>query len=116
VLELCRRLDGIPLAIELTASRVGAFGVEQLLERLATDARFLLAKDRTAVRRQQTLENTIRWSCDLLTPAEQALFARLSVFAGGWTLEAVETVANVNGGPGHDLLEHLERLIDKSLV
>src|SRR5262249_17765149 len=90
VLELCRRLDGSPLAIELAASRVGAFGLEQLVERLATDARLLLSKDRTTVRRQQTLDNTIQWSYDLLTPEEQALFAQLSVFAGGWTLEALE--------------------------
>jgi predicted ATPase/transcriptional regulator with XRE-family HTH domain len=116
VLELCRRLDGIPLAIELAASRVGAFGLEQLVERLATDARFLPSKDRTAVRRQQTLDNTIQWSYDLLTPDEQALFARLSVFTGGWTLKAMEAVAAGPGGAGHEPLDVLERLIDKSLV
>jgi len=116
VLELCRRLDGIPLAIELAASRVGAFGLEQLLERLATDARLLPSKDRTAVRRQRTLDDTIRWSYDLLTPGEQALFERLSVFAGGWTLEAMEAVVAAEGSGGSALLEVLERLIDKSLV
>jgi predicted ATPase len=114
VLEVCRRLDGIPLAIELAASRVAAFGLEQLVQRLATDARLLLSKDRTAVRRQQTLENTIQWSYDLLTPQEKALFERLSVFAGGWTLAAMEAVAATSAG--HGSLEVLERLIDKSLV
>ncbi|HEY1294563.1 MAG TPA: helix-turn-helix domain-containing protein, partial [Chloroflexota bacterium] len=117
VLEVCQRVEGIPLAIELAASRVGAFGLDQLVERLATDTRFLLTKDRTAVRRQQTLENTIQWSYDLLTPEEQALFERLSVFAGGWTLEALEAIArDTDAGAGHELLELLERLIDKSLV
>jgi predicted ATPase len=116
VLEICRRLEGIPLAIELAASRVGAFELEQLDERLGTDARFLPSKDRTAIRRQQTLENTIQWSYDLLTPEEQVLFARLSVFAGGWTLEAMERVAASDGGFGHELLDVFERLIDKSLV
>lgn len=116
VLEICRRLEGIPLAIELAASRVGVFGLEQLGEQLATDARFLRSKDPTAAKRQQTLDNTMQWSYDLLTLEEQALFARLSVFAGGWTLDAMEAVASGKGEAGHRLLEVLERLIDKSLV
>jgi predicted ATPase/transcriptional regulator with XRE-family HTH domain len=115
VLEICERLEGIPLAIELAASRVGAFGPEQLVERLSTDARLLISKDRTTAKRQQTLENTIQWSYDLLTPEEQSMFDRLSVFAGGWTLESMEAIAG-NDDPGVELLVVLERLVDKSMV
>jgi predicted ATPase len=111
VLEICERLEGIPLAIELAASRIGAFGLEQLAERLATDARLLISKDRTAVVRQQTLENAMQWSYYLLTPEEQALFERVSVFAGGWTLESMEAVAGEHE-LGLDWLVVLERLID----
>jgi predicted ATPase/DNA-binding XRE family transcriptional regulator len=116
LLEVCRRVGGIPLAIELAASRVRVLGLEQIADRLATDTAFLASRDRTTAGRQQTLEKTIWWSYDLLTPAEQFLFNRLSVFAGGWTLEAMEGVAAGNGVTGGELLDVLERLIDKSLV
>src|SRR5262249_29799344 len=102
-------------ALELAASRVSVFGPEQLAERLVTDARFLISKDRTAVKRQQTLESTIQWSYDLLAPEEQSLFDRLSVFAGGWTLEAMEAVTG-NNLRALELLVVLERLVDKSMV
>jgi non-specific serine/threonine protein kinase len=115
LLEICERLEGLPLGIELAASRVGVFGPEQLAKRLAADAGLLISKDRTATRRQQTLENAIQWSYDLLTSDERSLFDRLSVFAGGWTLEAMEVVAGEDS-PGRGWPIVLERLVDKSLV
>jgi predicted ATPase/transcriptional regulator with XRE-family HTH domain len=113
--DICQRLDGIPLAIELAASRVGVFGLEHLAERLASDARLLISKDRTVASRQQTLENAIQWSYELLTREEQFVFDRLSVFAGGWTLEAMEAVVG-NNDLAVELLVALEHLVDKSLV
>ncbi len=117
LVELCQRVDGIPLAIELAASRVGVLGLEQIAQRLAGRFRLLASHDPTVEPRQQTLERTIRWSYDLLTAAERSLFDRLSVFTGGWSLDAMEAVA---GGPttgsGDELIDVLHRLIDKSLV
>jgi non-specific serine/threonine protein kinase len=114
VAEICRRLDGIPLAIELAAARVKALSVEQIRSRL--DDRFkLLTGGRSAVPRQQTLLATIQWSYDQLAPEEQGLLRALAVFAGGWTLESATRVA------GHEaneftVLDLMTRLIDKSLV
>ena len=88
--SICRRLDGIPLAIELAAARVKALTVEQILERLDDRFRLLAGGSRTAPTRQQTLRATLDWSYDLLTDAERTLLQRLSVFAGGWTLESAE--------------------------
>jgi len=110
VAEVCRRLDGIPLAIELAAARVKLLTVEQLAVRLNDSLRLLTSGSRTAVPRHQTLRAAIDWSYDLLSGPEQALFRRFSVFAGGWTLEAAEAV----GGEG--ALELLAQLVDKSLV
>jgi predicted ATPase/class 3 adenylate cyclase len=93
VAQICRRLDGIPLAIELAAARVRALPVEKLAERLDDCFRLLTGGSRTALPRQQTLRALIDWSYDLLSEPEQALLGRLSVFAGGWTLEAVERIA-----------------------
>ncbi|HLZ23273.1 MAG TPA: hypothetical protein VKQ30_14235 [Ktedonobacterales bacterium] len=116
VAELCRRLDGLPLAIELAASRMSVLNVEQISERLVTHFGFLSSKDPTAASRQQTLEKTIRWSYHLLTRDEQVLFERLSVFTGGWSLEAMEAIA-VGACVDHDqALDQLSRLVDKSLV
>ena len=92
VAEICRRLDGIPLAIELAAARVRALSVEKIAERLSDRFRLLTGGDRTALPRQQTLRALIDWSYDLLTEPERALLRRLAVFAGGWTLEAAEAV------------------------
>jgi class 3 adenylate cyclase len=92
VAQLCVRLDGIPLAIELAAARVKALSVEQIAARLDDRFRLLTGGSRTALPRQQTLRAMIDWSYDLLTPKEQTLLRRLSVFAGGWTLEAAEKV------------------------
>lgn len=90
--QLCVRLDGIPLAIELAAARVKALSVDQINQRLDDRFRLLTGGSRTALPRQQTLRALIDWSYDLLTPEEQTLLRRLSVFAGGWTLEAAEAV------------------------
>jgi predicted ATPase/class 3 adenylate cyclase len=108
VRELCARLEGLPLAIELAAARMSLLSPEQLLERLA-ERLDLLRGVRAADPRQQTLRATIEWSYDLLAPEEQQLFARLSVFAGGCTLEAAEEVCDAD-------LDALESLLDKSLL
>jgi len=116
VAEICRRLDGIPLAIELAAARVGVLGLEQILQRLDDRLRLLTGGSRTAASRQQTLRATLDWSCDLLSQAERLVLDRLSVFAGGWTLEAAETVAAGSGVESADVLGVLSQLVDKSLV
>src|SRR5215213_10289613 len=92
VADVCRRLEGIPLAIELATARMGALTVEQISERLGDSLGFLTTGDRTRAPRQQTLRAALGWGYDLLSPPEQKLFERLSVFAGGWTLEAAEAV------------------------
>jgi predicted ATPase/DNA-binding CsgD family transcriptional regulator len=115
VVEICIRLDGIPLAIELAAARVG-LSVEQIAARLDDSLRLLSTGSRTATPRQQTLRGTMDWSYDLLSEREQLLFARLSIFAGGWTFEAVELVGVGDGIEEEDVLDLLLRLVDKSLV
>ena len=92
VADICRRLDGLPLAIELAAARVRGLAVEQIATRLDDRFRLLTSGSRTATRQQQTLRAAVDWSYDLLDPPEQALFDRLSVFAGGFTLSAAEAV------------------------
>ncbi|HEX5849267.1 MAG TPA: LuxR C-terminal-related transcriptional regulator [Rubrobacter sp.] len=115
VVDLCARLDGLPLAIELAASRVKVLSVGEILERL--DDRFrLLRGNRTAVPRHRTLEATIDWSHGLLSEQERTLFRRLSVFAGGWTLSAVEDICSGDGIEKEEVLELLASLVDKSLV
>jgi len=114
--EICRSLDGIPLAIELAAARVRAMSVDQIAARLDDRFRLLNRGDRTALPRQQTLRALIDWSHDLLDVKERALFRRLAVFAGGWTLEAAESVA-AGGDIAHmDVLDLLGNLVEKSLV
>ena len=114
--SICRRMDGIPLAIELAAARVRSMTVQELDQRLDDGFRVLVGGARTAPRRQQTLRAAIDWSYDLLTPSEQALLARLAVFSGGWTLEAAEAVCSGPGCDAWEVLELLTSLIDKSLV
>ena len=114
--EVCRRLDGLPLAIELAAGGLRALGIEQVLERLDTSVRSLVGGSRTAPARQQTMRATLDWSHALLTPAEQVVFRQLAVFAGGWSLEAAEAVCVADQSGGADILESLSRLVDKSLV
>ena len=111
VAQICSRLDGIPLAIELAASRITVFSPEQIAKRLDDRFKLLTGGSRTALPRQQTLRALIDWSYDLLEEPERALLRRLSVFAGGWTFEAAETICN-----NVDVFEHLPELINKSLV
>jgi predicted ATPase/DNA-binding CsgD family transcriptional regulator len=114
--EICRRLDGIPLALELAAARVNVFSVEQIAARLDDRFRLLTAGQRTAMPRQQTLQAMVDWSYDLLAEPERALLRRLSVFAGGWTYEAAEGVCAGDGIQPHAMLDLLAQLVDKSLV
>jgi predicted ATPase len=116
VVQVCERLDGIPLAIELAAARVKALPVEKLNERLDDMFRLLTGGSRTALPRQQTLRALIDWSYDLLSEEERALLRRLSAFAGGWTLEAAEAVCIGEGVEEWEVLDLLTRLVEKSLV
>jgi predicted ATPase/DNA-binding SARP family transcriptional activator/DNA-binding CsgD family transcriptional regulator len=113
--EICRRLSGIPLAIELAAARVG-LSVEQIATRLDDSLRLLTAGSRTATSRQRTLRGALDWSYELLSEPERRLFGRLPVFAGGWTLEATEAVCSQEGIEEEDVWDLLSRLVDKSLV
>jgi DNA-binding NtrC family response regulator/predicted ATPase len=114
--ELCRRLDGLPLAIELAAARVRLLSVEQIVARLNDRFRLLTEGGRTTIARQQTLRAALDWSHDLLSPPERTLLRRLSVFAGGFTLEAVEAVCAGQGVEAPQVLDLLAQLVDKSLV
>jgi predicted ATPase/DNA-binding winged helix-turn-helix (wHTH) protein len=116
VTRICRRLDGIPLAIELAAARVRALSVQQIAARLDDRFRLLTGGNRAALPRHQTLEATMDWSYQLLTEKEQVLLRRLSVFAGGWTLEAAEQVCNGETFIAQEIWELLTHLVDKSLV
>jgi len=118
VAEICRRLDGIPLAIELAAARVRIIPVNALSQKLDQRFRILTGGDRTALPRQQTMRALIDWSYDLLAPAEQRMFERLSVFAGGCTLATATAVCGAlePEGAEQDVFELLASLVDKSLV
>ncbi|MBC7813319.1 MAG: tetratricopeptide repeat protein, partial [Burkholderiales bacterium] len=116
VAQICVRLDGIPLAIELAAARVKMLKAEQIAERLDDRFRLLTGGSRTALPRQQTLRAMIDWSYDLLPESERVLLRRLSVFAGGWTLEAAETVCQGSGIDDYNILDPLTQLVNKSLV
>ena len=113
---VCRQLDGIPLAIELAAARTRALSVENIAARLDDRFRLLRGDDKTALPRQQTLRALIDWSYDLLTEPEKKLLRRLAVFAGGFTLEAVEAVGCGDDLDWHSGLDILTQLIEKSLV
>ena len=114
--RLVRALDGIPLAIELAAARVRALTVEQIVERLDGLFDLLRGGSRTAMPHHQTLEAAIDWSHRMLSDGERALFRRLSVFAGGWSLEAAEAVCPDGEVEWRDVLDLLVRLVDRSLV
>jgi predicted ATPase/DNA-binding SARP family transcriptional activator len=115
IAQICNRLDGIPLAIELAAARIKVLSVDEIAARLDDRFSLLTAGSRTAIPRHQTLRATIDWSYDLLTDPERVLLRRLSVFAGGFTLEAAEAVCS-QGMKRSDILDLLGHLVDKSLV
>ena len=116
IAELCARLDGLPLAIELAAARIKLLPLQALLARLSNRLALLTGGARDRPARQQTLRSTMDWSHDLLEPAEQILFARLAVFVGGCSLKAVEAVVNAAGDLPVDVLDGLAGLVDKSLL
>ncbi|WP_239697626.1 ATP-binding protein [Streptomyces sp. F-1] len=116
VRELCRRLDGIPLALELAAGRLRALSPTQLLERLGDRFRLLTGGGRDALPRHQALRTAIGWSHELCTPAERLLWARLSVFAGTFDLEAVEYVCSGDGLAADDVLDVLSELLAQSVI
>jgi len=116
VAEICYRLDGLPLAIELAAVRVKLFPPEALLARLSSPLKLLIGGPRDLPARQQTLRNTIDWSYHLLNDGEQRLFARLGVFVGGCMPEAAETVCNADGDLRMDMMDGIAALVDQSLL
>ena len=120
IAQICHRLDGIPLAIELAAAKIRVLGVEQIARRLDDRFKLLTGGSRTALERHRTLHGAVDWSYNLLSPKEQMLFRRLSVFVGGWTLRAAESVCGDQPEQetimSDDVLDLLEQLISKSLV
>ncbi|MEP7329882.1 MAG: tetratricopeptide repeat protein [Betaproteobacteria bacterium] len=116
VVDICRRLDGIPLAIELAAARLRGLSIDAMASRLGDLFRLLAGGDRTALPRQQTLRALIDWSHDLLTDQEQAMLRRLAAFAGGWTIDAAEFVCAAGTIAHADVFDLLPGLIDKSLA
>ena len=116
VVQVCRRLDGMPLAIELAAARITSLSVHEIAERLDDRFKLLTLSTRAALPRQQTLRASIDWSHDLLPEPERVLFRRLSVFAGGWTLRAAEVICAGDMIQHDQVLDLLARLVGKSLV
>jgi predicted ATPase/predicted negative regulator of RcsB-dependent stress response len=116
IIEICSRLDGLPLAIELAAARVKVLSPSSMRTRLASRLQLLTGGARDLPQRQQTLRAAIDWSYDLLTPEEQKLFRRLSVFVGGCSLEGVEAVCDTKGDLALDLLDGMGSMVDKSLA
>ncbi|HEY4279047.1 MAG TPA: BTAD domain-containing putative transcriptional regulator [Conexibacter sp.] len=116
VIDVCRRVAGLPLALELAAARVGVLSVSQIAQRLEDSLAVLSGGSRTALTRQQTLTGTLDWSHDLLDAPERVLFRRLAVFAGDCSIESAEEVCSGEGLARADVLDVLARLIDKSLV
>jgi predicted ATPase/class 3 adenylate cyclase len=116
VAQICYQLDGIPLAIELAAARVGAMSVDMILDRLDDRFRLLSKGDRAVLPRHQTLGAVIDWSYDLLSKDERTLFRRLGVFAGSWTLEAAESLCCGDGIEEWEIFELITSLVDKSIV
>jgi len=116
VCEICRRLDGIPLAIELAAARTRAMSPSQIRDRLHERFRLLTGGSRRALERHQTLRHAVEWSYDLLSPVERVVLSRASVFAGGFVLEAAERVCSGGGIASADVLDILDSLVRKSLI
>ena len=116
IAQICYRLDGIPLAIELAAAKVRALSVDQIAQRLDDRFRLLTGGNRTSLERHRTLRAAIDWSYNLLPVTEQVLFRRLSVFVRGWTLEAAESACADGVVKSEHILDLLEQLINKSLI
>jgi len=116
VAEICRRLDGMPLAIELAAARVRVMSLPEIVDSLHDRFRLLTGGSRIAVRRQQTLRASVDWSHALLTDIERVLFRRFAVFLGGFDLDAAQAVTGADGVERHQVLDQLTLLVDKSLV
>ena len=116
VAEICRQLDGIPLAIELAAARIAALSPQQITHRLGDRFKLLANADRTTTERHRTLRNVVEWSHDLLDPSEQTLFDRMAVFSGDCSLEAIEDICGDDDVDPSTALDILTRLVDKSLV
>lgn len=116
VAQICRRLDGIPLAIELAAARVKTLTLPEIAAHLDDRFRFLVGGARTADARQQTLRATVEWSHQLLDEQERIVFRRLSVFSGGWTVQSAEQVTAGGGVDRGEILGLLARLVDRSLI
>ena len=116
VVPLCRRPDGIPLAIELAAARIKVMTVEKILENISNRFRLLTGGNRTALPRQQTLKALIDWSYDLLSEKEKILFQRLSVFSGGWSLEAAEEICSDDEILEFEIIDLISDLTDKSII
>ena len=116
VVEICLRLDGMPLAIELAAARAGILAPSQIAERLGDSLALLRSGNRAVLTRQQTLQGTLAWSHDLLTDSERTLFRRLSVFAGTFDIDAAECVGAGDGIEAAEVVDLFGRLVDKSLV
>jgi predicted ATPase/transcriptional regulator with XRE-family HTH domain len=116
VAAVCRRVDGIPLAIELAAARTGLLSPAALLQRLDRRLQVLTRGPADMPERQQTLRQTLTWSHGLLGPREQMLYRRLGIFVGGWTLEAAEAVGSDEAIPSDEVVDRLEVLVDSSLV
>lgn len=114
--DVCRRLDAIPLALELAAARLGSLSVEQLASRLDQRFRLLSGGARGAMARQRTLQATVDWSYDFLEPSAQAVLRRLGAFVGGFTLEAAEVVCTTAGVDALDVLDLVDQLVAKSLL
>jgi predicted ATPase/class 3 adenylate cyclase len=116
VAEICHRLDGLPLAIELAAARIKLLTPQAMLARLGNRLKLLTGGARDLPERQRTLRGTIRWSYELLEEGEKVLFARLAVFSGGGTLEAIEAICDAEGDLPVDVLDGVSSLVDKSLL
>ena len=116
VAQICRRLDGLPLAIELAAARVRAMTTVEILEHLDDRFRLLTGGSRMAVPRQRTLEAAVSWSYELLSRPDRLLFARLAAFAGGWTLDAAEQVCGDEPLRRVDIADRLAHLVERSMI
>jgi predicted ATPase/DNA-binding SARP family transcriptional activator len=116
VVQICQRLDGMPLAIELAASRLGMMSLPQIASRLDDRFQLLSGGDRAGLPHHQTLRALMDWSFNLLSEQEKMLFRRLAVFSGGWTLEAAESICGADGIRREEVLDLIDRLVHKSLL